>query len=97
MMMKIGTPMTEIDHEDEGTSCFCCPEPIELGMRGYLSISAAIPQGDERLVVLLYHNWVTPDTAYMVFGTTHRILGLFPPNLFMQWLRRQIEDEKSQN
>jgi len=39
-------------------------------------------------LVRLYHNWILPDTAYIVFGQIYRILGLYPPDpLFMllQW------------
>ncbi len=96
-MMKIGSPMTEFDHQDELTPCSCCPEPIELGMRPYLDIHTRVPNGDARLVILLYHNWLEPDTAYMIFGTTHRILGLFKPNPFIEWLRRMNEAEESPN
>lgn len=96
-MTKNGTPMTEFDHQDELTPCSCCPEPIELGMRPYLDIHAAVPQGDARLVVLLYHNWVAPETSYLVFGTLHRILGLVPRNPFLRWLGLVDESEKPQN
>ncbi len=77
--------MSEFNHEDPEIPCKCHGPPVELGIRPYLDIHARIPHGDERLVILLYHNWVTPDTAYVVFGTTHRILGLFPPNPLFQW------------
>jgi len=75
--------MSEFDHE---ISCSCCTEPIELGIDCYLDIRTNIPHDDERLAVLLYHNWITPDTAYIIFGTTHRILGLSPLNPFLKWL-----------
>lgn len=87
----------EIEHQDEETPCKCCPEPIELGMKCYLDIHTRIPQGDERLAILLYHNWVTPDTAYIIFGRIHRILGLVPVNPFIEWLRKGLNAEKSQN
>ena len=94
--MTIETKTIEIDPGHDEIPCNCCPESIKLGMNCYLNIHARIPHGDERLVVLLYHNWITPDTAYVVFGTTYRILGLYPPNLLLKLLRWANEDEKSQ-
>jgi hypothetical protein len=72
--------MLDIDHND---GCSCCSEPIPIGIQGWLNIAATVPNDDVHLEVVLYHNWSIPDTAYLVFGQVYRILGLYPPTLFM--------------
>lgn len=91
-MTKIGTKTMDVDHEDSQEPCKCHGEPIELRIHPWLDIHVRVPHGDERLVVLLYHNWVEPDTAYVVFDQVYRILGLYPPNPLLALLRWD-EDE----
>lgn len=96
-MTTIGMKMMEIDHQDDATPCKCCSEPIELGMRPYLDIRVRILNNDDKLGVILYHNWYVPDTMYVVFGQLYRILGLLPQNPFLQWLGIVNEAKKPQN
>ena len=80
--------MTEFDIAHDSIECSCCAEPIRIGIKSWLDIRVDIPHDDEDLLVRLYHNWILPDTAYIVFGQIYRILGLYPPDpLFMllQW------------
>ncbi len=88
--------MAEFDIAHDGIECSCCAEPIELGMKSWLDIRAHIPHGDRDLLVRLYHNWILPDTAYMVFGQIYRILGLYPPDPLFMLLQYIDEDAKSQ-
>ena len=86
--------MTEFDIAHDGIKCSCCAEPIKLGIQHWLDIHAHTPHGDKTLLVLLYHNWVASDTAYLVFGQTYRILGLYPPDPLFMLLSWADEDDK---
>ncbi len=88
--------MTEFDIGYHENGCECCAEPIELGMKSWLDIHAHTPHGDKTLLVLLYHNWVASDTAYLIFGQTYRILDLYPLNPLFMLLQWDDEDEESQ-
>jgi hypothetical protein len=88
--------MTGFDIGYHENGCECCAEPIELGIKPWLNIRAHIPHDDEALLVFLYHNWSLPDTVYVVFDQTHRILGLYPPNPLLVLLGFINEDDESQ-
>lgn len=82
--MKTKKMIAEVEHV---AGCLCCRIKPQLGVDCFLDIHVTTPNDDTRLVVLLYHNWLTPDTAYLIFGQTYRILGLYPPNPLLQLLR----------
>lgn len=92
-MTTMTTNSVEIDHDD---GCECCLDEVEVLIHAFLDIRVPIPHDDDRLQVILYHNWGKPDTAYLVFGQLYRILDLFPPNPFLAWLKRGDETTKPQ-
>ncbi len=94
--MMIGITMTGFDIGYHENGCECCVEPIELGIKSWLDIHVHMPNDDRDLMVRLYHNWVLPDTAYIVFGQIYRILGLYPPDPLFMLLSWADEDDKSQ-
>ena len=87
------TNSAEIDHDND---CPCCLDEVKVKIQAFLDIRVPISHNDDRLQVILYHNWVKPDTAYLVFGQLYRILDLFPPNLFTMWIRGDNETAKPQ-
>ena len=88
--------MTEFDIAHDEIECSCCAEPIRLGIKPWLDIRAYIPHDDRDLLVRLHHNWILPDTAYIVFGQIYRILGLYPPDPLFALITWADEDDKSQ-
>lgn len=88
---------TEILEKEHGAGCSCCLNEPKLGVNHWLDIHAPSPRGDKHLLVLLYHNWIASDTAYLIFDQIHRILDLYPLNPLLELLIRADEDEESQD
>ena len=78
----------DVDPGHDEIECDCCPKPVKLGIHPWLDIHNHVPHGDARLLVLLYHNWLMPHTAYIVFGRTYRI----PRKPLEEWLERQAAE-----
>ncbi len=87
----------EVIKEEHGEGCPCCLDEVEMRLRAFLEIRVPTPHDDDSLEVTLYHNWIIPETMYLVFGKLYRILGLLPQNPLLQWLGVVDEAEKSQD
>ncbi len=88
---------TKVIEEEHSEGCPCCLDEIEVRIQAFLDIRVSTPHDDGSLQVILYHNWLKLDTAYLIFGQLYRILGLYPINPFLALFGGFNESEKPQN
>ena len=65
-------------------NCFCCPEPVELGIESKMIICANDHESEDLHVVLFHHySWASPlvsiyTTAYFIFEERYALFNYNP-------------------